>query len=233
MAIILKKLKQNNGKDVIIDSNSIIGMMGDSYLKLFSQLSSDNIYYMNSEYNFKKKLVKDEIILHSVNYDEKMIDNLLKELSLSNNFLNYKIDDLSNSMKKILKYLLMLIHDKHILVIDEPLVDLDSFYQKKIISILKNNVRNLGKTIIIGSNNSSTIYSLCSKIMFINKNNYIYGDSKKIMFDNNILKDYNIEMPDIIQFIIYAKEKGAKIGRSNDIRDLIKDVYKDVQERSN
>ena len=76
MAIILKKLKQNNGKDVIIDSNSIIGMMGDSYLKLFSQLSSDNIYYMNSEYNFKKKLVKDEIISHSVNYDEKMIFKL-------------------------------------------------------------------------------------------------------------------------------------------------------------
>ena len=43
-----------------------------------------------------------------------------------------------------------------------------------------------------------------------------------------ILKEYNIKKPHIIEFIDLCRGRGIHLNNTNDIRDLIKEVYKNV-----
>ena len=84
-----------------------------------------------------------------------------------------------------------------------------------------------GKTIIIGSHDSNIIYSLCKKVILVD--NYdLYYDDIKILINEKVISKYHLDMPNIIKFINLAKKKNITIPFSKDIRDLIKDVYRNV-----
>ena len=65
------------------------------------------------------------------------------------------------------------------------------------------------------------------KILLVNSKDYYYGDIDDLI-DKKLLKKYDVDMPDIVKFIELANKKGIKIKNSYDIRDLIKDVYRNV-----
>lgn len=222
MGIVLK----NNKLNISLSSNIINGVITDN--NLLSLLDKKNISYISKDYNFYTNNVLYEMNLYYKKDDfNNIINILLKEFELDNSFLDKRISDLSSGDKKILKYLLMLLDNKKIIVIDEPFLDLDYSHKKRIISILKKIINHSNKTIIIISNNSDLIYSLCDKVLFINNYDTLYGNIS-LFHNKEILDKYKIEEPLIVKFINYAKEKKVLINYSNDIRDLIKDVYKSV-----
>lgn len=221
MAIILRNVKN---KDLVFDSNKIIGVMGNEYEQFLSLLKGKNIYLLKKEEAFIKENVYDELC-----YDEKLNNNLqvyLQELGLEEEFINKKISDLSSGEKRLLQYLKMLIHRKTILVIEEPFLNLDYNFKKKIICLLKKLKNN--KTIIIGSNNANDIYYLSDKVLFIKENNLYCNDTITAFTDSNVLKEFQIDTPSIVEFVNYAHLKGVNLSYSKDIRDLIKEVYKNV-----
>ena len=116
------------------------------------------------------------------------------------------------------------------MVIDEPFRDLDYFWKKKIIILLKKIIKETNKTIFIGSNQSDVIYSICNKILLIKNKKWVYDDINNVFGNNEILNDFGIEEPLIVKFIRLAKEKNVNLEYTNDIRDLIKEVYKNVEE---
>ena len=63
--------------------------------------------------------------------------------------------------------------------------------------------------------------------LFINRDNHLYGITKTI-FNENDLKKFNIDVPNLVKFTDLVNKKGIKIGYFQDIRDLIKDVYRNV-----
>ena len=218
MAIVFK----SNKYDIKIDSKMIIGVMGN-YDSFFKALKNDNIYYIDKMINSSSQNVSK---LFEIN------DNtlaLLKEYNFNEVDLNKKVKELSHSSQKILKYILMILSNKKIIVIDEPFLDLDYDNKKKITLLLKKLIKE-DKTVIVGSNDSNIIYSLCKKVLFINDNDCYYADT--IVFKKQqILTKYHVDMPDLVSFTEYAKEKNIKLGYSNDIRDLIKDVYRNVSQK--
>ena len=216
MAIVLK----NNKIDIKIDSNTIIGVMGKDYDKFLSSLKSDDIFYLDNRVSISNKKVSSIL---SVN------ESLLKEYNLSEDFVNKRVNELSHSEQKILKYLLLITNNKKINIVDEPFMDLDYDYKKKIILLINKLIKNK-KTVIIGSVNSNTIYSICKKVLLIKDKDYYYGDVTGLQ-NKRTLKKYDIVMPDIVNFISLAKEKKIKIRYSYDIRDLIKDVYRNVSQK--
>ena len=219
MAIVFK----NNKYNFTIDSNTIIGVMGE-YDKLFKSLIGDDIYYIDKVVKVSSKKVN--CLLD--NSDNKVL-KLIKEFNLDEEFLSKKICDLSHSEEKLLKYILMVLSNKKIIIIDEPYLDLDYDNKKKIIVLLKDLIKK-GKTIIIGSNDSNIIYPLCKKVLFINNDEYYY-DNIDVFKDEKILKKYHIETPDLVTFTKLAKDKNIRLSYSKDIRDLIKDVYRNVSKK--
>lgn len=228
MAIVLKKIKQNNNKDLILDSSVFTGVMGSYYHQFLSSLKSKDAYYMDLDNHFHKQTVMEEIYTYKKDIQNNTIHELLNFFALKDDFLNYEIDNLSSSEQRLLQYLIMYVVDPKIIIINEPFYHLDAFYKKKVIYFLNDCLRNKHKEVIIGSNESNIIYRLCKKVIFINKDICIYGDTLKLMLNKEALTEYNIDQCDIIQFISCANLKGNNLPYSTDINDLIKDVYKNV-----
>ena len=63
--------------------------------------------------------------------------------------------------------------------------------------------------------------------MLFNRDSHLYGVTKSI-FNEKDLKKFKIEVPNLVKFTDLVKKKGVQIGYFQDIRDLIKDVYRNV-----
>ena len=211
MAIVFR----NNKYNLTVHSNTIIGVMGE-YNSFFSSLVGDNIYYIDKRISVSNKQV------NSFFNDE----SILEEFNIKKDFLNKKINELSHSEQRLLKYILMVLSNKKIIVIDEPFMDLD-YDNKKRIVLLFNKLIKEKKTIIIGSMNSNIIYPLCKKVLFINNSDYYYDDITSFK-NKRLLKKYCVSVPNLVKFVELAKDKKVKLKYSQDIRDLIKDVYRNV-----
>ena len=226
MALILENNVYGNIK---IDSNEIIGFMGNGYFNFIKKIRGNNIYYIPKENLFSTKIVDSEMSLYikdKVN-ESKIKKIILDEFNLDIGYLNNKICDLSHGEKQLLKYMLSFASNKKIIIIDEPFLNMDYNLKKKIKSLLKRIIYETDKTVIICSNDSNIIYELCSKVLLLDKK-YYYNKVINIFKNAELLKEYNIDIPDIIKFINLAKKKNILINYSFDIRDLIKDVYKSV-----
>ena len=211
MAIILKSKIY---KEIMIDSHIINGVLGNDYDDFLESLSGKSVYYLNRDGKNIETLDKD--------------DKYSKLLNLEN-VLEKDYASLSHSEKKLIKYYLMVKSNSKIMIINEPYLDLD-YKEKKCINNLFNILIKEGKTIIIASHNTNIIYQLCKKVILVNKQD-LYYDSVKILTKHNVLEKYHLNVPDIVKFIDLAKKKNIKIPYSKDIRDLIKDVYRNVSSR--
>ncbi len=220
MAIVFQNKKYN----ITIDSKTIIGVMGKNSEKFISSLEGDNIYYLD-----KRVSVSNKKVYSLLDIDDNKVLDLIKEYNFGEETLNKKICELSHSEQTLLKYILLIISDKKINIINEPFQDLDYDNKKKIVLLLNKLVKD-NKTILISSNDSNVIYSLCKKILFVNSKDYYYGDINDIS-NKKLLKKYDVEMPDIVKFVELAKAKNIKLKYSSDIRDLIKDVYRNVSQK--
>ncbi len=226
MALILKNDLYGN---IRIDSNKIIGVMGNSYVKFIHMIKGNNCFYISKIDEFYTNKVDNEISLYFKNKENLKgdIEIVLNEFNLDNSFLNRSINDLSNGEKRLLKYVLAFISNNKIIIIDEPYLDLDYNFKKKIKSLLQRIIYETRKTIIIGSSDSNVIYELCSNILLLDKM-YYYDKTINIFSNKDILNKYHIDIPEIVKFVDLMKEKNILIDYSYDIRDLIKDVYKCV-----
>lgn len=232
MAVVLKNVKSNNYKDIVLNSNKIIGVMSSNYQVFLKSLKGNNVYGIFYEDRFIEKKVYDELLRynHSENtniFIEKIM-MLLRELELSEKILNKTINELSHSEKRLIKYLIMLLVNPSIIVVDEPFLYLDYYEKRVIINLFRKIIKNSKKTIVIGSNKCDIIYNVCEKVLLLNDNSYVYDDVEKIFSNKNTLDMYNILEPDIIKFVRLAREKRVYLDYTNDIRDLMKEVYKSV-----
>ena len=187
MGLVLK----NSNLNITIDSNKIIGVMGDNYDSFLKSMKGNNISYIGKIDDFYTNLVIKEINIYQK--DDVIINYYLKKMELDIGFLNSKISNLSNGERSLLRYLIGFIQNKKIIVIDDGFIDLDYSWKKKIISILRELI-NDNKTIIFGSCSSDLIYGLASKVLLINSNDYYYGDCIDVFSNLDILSQYRIKI---------------------------------------
>ena len=89
---------------------------------------------------------------------------------------------------------------------------------------------NLHKRIIIVSNDVNLIFKECSNLLIYNDGKIILNVNNKDLFDNReILLNNGFVLPDILKFIEVALDKkNIKLVPTNDIKELMKDVYRNV-----
>ena len=85
------------------------------------------------------------------------------------------------------------------------------------------------KTIIFITNNSEILYKYADYVVIIKNNKVISNGKKEIFEDVDLLTTNGVSIPEIVEFTYKAKKKyNIKIDYHNDIRDIIKDIYKHV-----
>lgn len=211
--------------DVVIKRTSHINNVNELRKKVGFVYSSNN--------EFIGKTVKEEIKLtmknynHSVSNVSKHIADSLKIVGLSEEYLDRNPNTLSFTEKKKVMLACAMSYNPSVLIVEDfekGLIFRDREYFRKLFLKLKNK---FNKTIIILSNDLTFMFELVDKLYVINKGKLVLSGGKEIYYDNKLYK--YVEMPKIIEFTKYAQKCGHSILEYTDIKELIKELYRNVK----
>lgn len=189
----------------------------NAYDQFFTDNVKEEMMFLISRLNYKPR-----------DLNKKMNQALLL-VGLDKSYLNKSIQSLSSGEKKLFQVAISLIYNPSIIIFDEPFATLDYSNQKKLSKLIKLLKEKYNKTVIIASNNCDLLYELTDDIVILKKGHIIAADDTvKVYQDIELLKDNEIEMPNLVKFTMLARAKKVKLSYHRDIRDLIKDVYKHV-----
>lgn len=197
-----------------------------------SKLSQDMVC-LDSVINMNQ-LVKDYLIsnLQKYNYkldilDKHVLDSL-KMVGLDKSVLLKKIDELSSGQIMLIKIASLLSLNPKILVMYEPTNNLDVNGIKNLIKIVRILKNRFHKTFIFISTDVEFLHKISDTIYLINNGRLVkYGDKYDIFTDFDLLKQYNIKLPNTILFSKQVLDKkNKKIGYRDEINDLLKDIYR-------
>lgn len=170
-----------------------------------------------------------DILKCSIKDIDKKMEEALKIVGLNHSYLDRSIMDLSSGERKLVQIAVSLIYNPKVILLDEPLADLDYQTKKNLLRLLKMLKHKYKKIIIIASNDSNFFYSFIEELIIIDdKKIAMQGSSNKLFKDKIMLEKYNIDIPYLIEFTSLAKEKKVRLSYHTDIRDIIKDIYKHV-----
>ena len=165
---------------------------------------------------------------------KKVSDDKIKK---SFSMVGLKIDDLNTDplfLTKSDKFMLLiacaLLNNNETIAMIFPDFYLDDFSLSKIFKLFNKMDNNLHKRIIIVSNDVNLIFKECSNLLVYNDGKIILNVNNKDLFDNReILLNNGFVLPDILKFIEVALDKkNIKLVPTNDIKELMKDVYRNV-----
>ena len=169
-----------------------------------------------NEKNINKKTSKDRL------------REYCKEFSVSEEILSRKIVNMSSSERYVLYIILNLLFDSQVYIFNGVYRYLDKINKKKVLAMFKK-LKGLGKTIIV-IDDINVLYNVTNEI-FIFKDNKVKfsGGTKEVLTDVERLLKTGIDVPELPLITYLAKkEKGVKLFYHDDVRDIIKDVYKHV-----
>jgi ABC-2 type transport system ATP-binding protein len=93
---------------------------------------------------------------------------------------NKKIEELSKGMGQIIQFIVTIIHDPQLVILDEPFAGLDPVNTE----LLKNmfvDLRNQGKAVILSTHQMNQVEELCDRILMINNGrSVLYGNLNEI-----------------------------------------------------
>ena len=204
-----------------------------SHINNVSELRKKIGFVYTSNNEFIGKTVKEEIKLTMKNYNHKVsniskhIADSLKIVGLSEDYLDRKTDTLSFTEKKKVMLACAMSYNPNVLILEDfekGLIFRDREYFRKLFLKLKNK---FNKTIILISTDITFMFELVDKVYVINKGKIVLSGGKEIYYDDKLYK--YIEMPRIVEFTKYAHECGHNILEYTDIKELIKELYRNVK----
>ena len=186
------------------------------------------------EEQFFESTVEKEIAFALKNFNIKdsrtKIINVLKMVDLDESYLDLNPFQLSSGDKRKIAIASTLVYNPKILMLDEPTVGLDYINKRNLLSLLRRLNTRYNKTILIVSHDTDMLYRLVDNVIILKDGQILIEGPKDEVFRNNkLLKDKNIPIPNIVKFskLVFEKKK-IKLGEYDDIKDLIKAVYRSV-----
>lgn len=122
----------------------------------------------------------------------------------------------------------VLIYNPNIIILDEFTSSLNYEDKKELIRVLRLLKTKYKKTIILLSKDTTFSYEV-SDYNYIMSYTKIVGEGDKTILENKeLLEQYNLEVPKIVNFIYLCNKKGHYTHYTSNILDLIKEVYRNV-----
>ncbi len=204
------------------DEGEIVNNKKVGYLfqEPFRQFLYDTVYE-DMSFTLKQNNYKTHML-------DKQIRDSLKLVELDDSYLTKKIAELSEGEKTKVALSLVLSLNPKVIILDEPTIYLDSKSVSQLERLLIKLKKDYHKTIIIASNNIDFVYKVTDNVLLLNKGKIILQESKDKILDNMLkIKKGGMEIPKILEFIaLVEKTKGIKLEPTNDIQELMKDIYR-------
>lgn len=188
--------------DIIKPDSGEITILGEK----LSEATKDKLGYLPEERGlYKKQRVLDTIVyfasLKGVNphLAAEKANQLLKQTGMLSNARN-KIDELSKGMGQIIQFIVTIVHEPQLIILDEPFASLDPVNTELIKNILID-LRNQGRAIILSTHQMNQVEELCDRILMVNHGrSVLYGDLAEIKSryrNNAVLLDYQGKLGEI------------------------------------
>ena len=159
----------------------------------------DNIVYLASLKGMDKTLAEKKA--HELLQQTGMLDSKKK-----------KIKEMSKGMGQIIQFIVTIIHDPDLIILDEPFAGLDPVNTELMKDII-GNLRNDGKAIILSTHQMNQVEELCDRVLMINHgHNVLYGGLKEIMAKfrkNSVRLDIDGEPGDLPGVIDKKSDNGS------------------------
>jgi ABC-2 type transport system ATP-binding protein len=196
--IILNILKQNSG------GVKIFG-------KSFSEEIKNRIGYLPEEGNLYKDNTVCEVIryfarLKGVENPDPKMDEMFRKFDLYEH-REKKVQELSKGMQRKMMFIIAVLHEPDILILDEPFSGLDPINKKLVKDIILDLKKN-GTTIIMSTHQMAEVEKMCDRILMINK-------GRKVLYGglNEIKKRYGFSV------FVYYRGKLPKISGIKKVDD--------------
>jgi len=168
--------------DIIKPDSGDVTILGEK----LSEATKNKLGYLPEERGLYRKLgVLDSIIyLASLKgVDARSAEERADELLNQTGMLPHKrkkIEELSRGMGQIIQFIVSIIHDPELVVLDEPFAGLDPVNAELLRGMLFN-LRSQGKALILSTHQMNEIEELCDRILMINHGrSVLYGNLTKI-----------------------------------------------------
>jgi len=199
--------------DILKPDSGEVTILGEK----LNEATKDRLGYLPEERGLYKKLkVLDSIIyLASLKgVDRHSAAEKANELLTQTGMLaskNKKIEALSRGMGQIIQFIVTIIHDPQLLILDEPFAGLDPVNTELLKGMLAD-LRNQGKAVILSTHQMNQVEELCDRILMINNGQGIlYGDLREIKAryrGNSVLLDFKGELGEIPGVVEKRQHKG-------------------------
>ena len=168
--------------DIIKPDSGEVTILGEK----LSEATKDKLGYMPEERGlYKKQRVLDTIIyfasLKGMNprLAAEKANQLLNQTGMLPN-ARKKIDELSKGMSQIIQFIVTIIHEPQLIILDEPFAGLDPVNTELLKKMLAD-LRKQGKAIILSTHQMNQIEELCDRILMVNNGrSVLYGDLAEI-----------------------------------------------------
>jgi len=189
--------------DIIKPDSGEIFILGE---KLNSD-SKNKIGFLPEERGLYRKLSVMDTIRYLASLkgmDQKAAEERAGELLDQTGMLEHKskkVEALSKGMGQIIQFLVTIVHNPELVILDEPFTGLDPI-NTELVKKMFRDLREQGKTVILSTHRMNDIEELCDRILMIDNGRAIlYGnltDIKSEYSNNSILLDFDGELEDDI-----------------------------------
>ncbi len=212
------------------DRSGNILLNGQKLNSIPDQIQNRKIYYMSQEFNAQYIMKKtiDEITFGMEYMDIKYTDIKIRLAEICNilnigNVLNKDISSLSGGQKQLIRLASAIILKPDIIIMDEPLSQLDPLTSKTFIDVMDKINKDFSITILLSSNSLKYIYKSIEKIFLIDDNTSKIHDINKYNMPLHAKNNEYLLNSLPIQCQIYIKNSiQSPDGISSDIKKVRK-----------
>ena len=188
--------------DIIKPDSGDVTILG----KKLSEASKNKLGYMPEERGLYKKLKVIDSIIYLASLkgvDRHSAEEKANELLNQTGMLPHqgkKIEELSQGMGQIIQFLVTIVHDPELVILDEPFSGLDPVNTELLKSMFAD-LRNQGKAVILSTHRMNEVEELCDRILMINNGgSVLYGNLTEIKSryrKHSVLLDFAGELGEV------------------------------------
>jgi len=168
--------------DITKPDSGEISILGES----LSEATKNRVGYLPEERGLYRKVRVLETLVYlaslkglGVRAARSRAEQLLKRVDMLSH-KEKKIEELSRGMGQIIQFLVTIIHDPQLLILDEPFAGLDPVNTKLLKEIILE-LKRQGKAIILSTHMMNEVEVLCDRILMINEGRTVlYGELAEI-----------------------------------------------------
>ncbi len=199
--------------DIIKPDSGNVMVLGER----LNETSKNRLGYMPEERGLYRKLTVIDSILYLASLKgmgrhsaEGRADKVLKETGMYPH-KRKKIEELSRGMGQIIQFIVTIVHDPRLIILDEPFAGLDPV-NTELLKRMFVGLRNQGKAVILSTHQMNQVEELCDRILMIdNGRSVLYGNLNEIKTryrSHSVILDFEGELGQIPGVIEKRANKG-------------------------